>query len=219
MRIAQKAGVPKTQKAICVWWRNDMVDIARAYNTAAVAYRERYAAIGPRIDDVDLALSFLKTQTPKVVEIGCAYGREARYLLSKTSQYVGIDISQAYIDMAQHEVSGGTFHCVDVMEYDFPSDVDVVFAFASLLHLPKEDVATVLQRVASALRPGGVVFLSLKRRDHYETAMETDDLVSRRFYYYTRQTILDVAPPELVEVFYDEQELRESWFTMILQKQ
>jgi len=193
--------------------------IKNAYNTAGPTYRERYDSIPPRSKDVDLTLGYITNPNPKVVEIGCAYGREAQYILTKTTDYTGIDISHVYVDMANREVAGGQFICADVLDFAFPKNVDAVFAFASLLHSSKEDVAVVLGRVAASLADGGVVFLSLKRRDVYETVVETDDLVSRRFYYYTKQTILDLLPASLTEVFYDEQERTESWFTMILQKQ
>jgi len=193
--------------------------IKAAYDVAAEVYRKRYDGIPPRVKDVDLALSFVSNSNPFVVEIGCAYGREAKYILTKASRYIGLDISENYIEMAKTEVLGGEFFCIDVMDYKFPHGIDVVFAFASLLHNPREDVAAVLARVAKALNSGGVLFLSLKRHEQYETAVETDDLVSRRFYYYNRQTILDCVPDELAEVFYDEQSREAEWFTMILQKQ
>lgn len=120
--------------------------------------------------------------------------------------------------MAQEEIPTTTFVCADVMDYEFVPGVDIVLAFASLLHNQKEDIAVVLERVAKALNSGGVVFLSLKRRNNYETAVETDDLVSRRFYYYTHQTILEILPSELTECYYSEQSRTEEWFTMILRK-
>jgi len=196
-----------------------MDNIREAYNIAAQAYRKRYDTIPTRIEDIELALSYVKKDNPSVVEIGCAYGREAKYILSKTNRYIGIDICDEYIKMAQTEVVGGEFICTDVLEYEFPKGIDIVFAFASLLHLSKDEIALVLQRVAGPLSIGGVVFLSLKRRDAYESEMVTDDVVSRQFYYYNRETIIDVLSVGLVEVFYAEQNRNESWFTMILQKQ
>lgn len=196
-----------------------MSNIADAYNTAAIQYRQRYARIPLRKEEVDTTLALVTADNPVVVEIGCAYGREASYIVTKTNRYTGIDISQAYIDMARREVVSGVFQCVDVLQYDFPAHVDVVFAFASLLHMPKEDVCTVLERVSKALNPGGVVFLSLKRRATYQTELVIDDVVPRRFYYYTRDTIHRCLPDSLDEVFYAEQSRQEDWFTMILQKQ
>lgn len=195
------------------------MDIREAYETAATTYRKKYAAIPPRTDDVDHGFSFLAKENPFVIEIGCAYGREAAYILTKTSRYIGIDIAQPFIDMACTEVPEGEFQCVNVMNFTFPERIDAVFAFASLLHSPKADVEKILERAAYALNSGGIIYLSLKRRAEYSTAIEADELVSRRFYYYTREDILGILPPELHEVSYSEQERAEPWFTQVLQKQ
>jgi len=194
------------------------LEIKAAYDHAAVAYRRRYDSIPPRIEDVDLVFKFINKTNPVVVEIGCAYGREVHYILTKTNNYTGLDISQKFIEMAKKELPASHFICTDVMDYTFVPGIDVVFAFASLLHNSKEDIRIILARVSEALNQGGVIFLSLKRRDEYESAIESDDLVSRRFYYYTRQTILDAAPANLKEIFYHEQSRKEAWFTMILKK-
>jgi SAM-dependent methyltransferase len=192
--------------------------IKAAYNQAAAEYRRQYQLIPARVDDVDLALSYINVQRPVVLEIGCAYGREAQYILTKTPYYLGIDISSAYINMARAENSAGNFEVADVLRYEFPDGLDVIFAFASLLHNPKEDLQVVLDRAAAALNPGGVLFISLKRHDQYETDVLDDGYSKRRYYYYTRATVLDATPDTMSEVYYQEQSRQEEWFTMILQK-
>jgi len=192
--------------------------IKDAYNAGADEYRRQYDGIPPRVDDIDLAFSYIDVETPVVLEIGCAYGREAQYILTKTPSYLGIDISSVYIKMARNGNPAGNFEVADVMRYDFPTGLDVVFAFASLLHNPKEDLQVVLEAVATALNPGGVVFISLKRRDQYETAVVDDGHTKRRYYYYTRETVLGVKPDSLTEVYCNQQSRQEEWFTMILQK-
>jgi len=196
-----------------------MKDITHAYDITAVEYRKRYDAIPPRTEDIDLAFSFIENITnPKVMEIGCAYGREAQYILTKTNDYLGIDISQKYIDMAQAEVSKGTFQCADVLEVACPNQLDTVFAFASLLHLSKDEVKKVLVKVHSSLASGGIIFLSLKRRDSYTTEIVTDQYCARRFYYYNRDIIRKLSGELYSEVFYAEQMLKEPWFTIVLKK-
>ena len=193
-------------------------EIKAAYDVGAVEYRSRYDSIPPRVEDVDRTFCFVDTSNPMVLEIGCAYGREAQYITTKTDSYLGIDISSEYINMARREVPHGTFVVRDAVAYDYPVGLDAVFAFASLLHSPVEDVQTVLERVSVALNPGGVMFISLKRRLQYETDIVDDGVTKRRFYYYTRQVMQHIIPSDLVEVFYDEQSREEEWFTMILQK-
>ena len=194
------------------------MEIHEAYNQAAEVYRGKYEDIPPRTDDVDLTLSYVDVPKPVVLEIGCAYGREAAYILTKTPHYIGIDISSVYIKMARTENPAGNFEVADVVRYEFPTGLDVVFAFASLLHSPKEDMQQVLQRATKALNPGGVVFISLKRRGQYETDVVDDGYSKRRYYYYTRDTVLGLKSETLTEVYYADQSRQEEWFVMILQK-
>lgn len=193
--------------------------LAAAYNRAADTYRSRYDSFPPRVENIEQVLDYLEKDNPHIIEIGCAYGRDAQYMVTKTNQYHGFDISERYIEMARAEVPTGSFSVSDVMDFDWPPNVDAVIAFASLLHSSKEELQTILDRIEQVLNPGGVIFLSLKRRDVYESVVENDGLVSRRFYYYTREVIQEIIPAGMVEVFYEEQSRSEEWFNMILQKQ
>jgi SAM-dependent methyltransferase len=192
--------------------------IAHAYNSAAAAYRKKYENIPVRSEDVDIALSLLGRSKPTVLEIGCAYGREAQHILQKTPRYTGIDISSVYIEMAKKEVPDGAFHCVDVLEYDFPQKIDLVFAFASLLHLSKANMKTVLQNIYSGLNEGGMVFLSLKHHMEYFSQEVSDQHSTRTFYYYNCETIAELVGELFSQEYYDEQVLKEPWFTLMLKK-
>lgn len=193
-----------------------MISVRDAYNEAAEKYRRKYDAIPARTNDVDAAFALVSKSNPKVAEVGCAYGREAKYILTKTNQYIGIDICDKYIEMAKNEVLGGKFEYVDVLDYRLESGVDIIFSFASLLHLSKEDLSRVLEKMNDALALGGVIFLSLKHRDKYYSE-DVTDVVSRTFYYYNLDTIKEILPPGLKVVHYQEQILKEKWFTIILQ--
>jgi len=93
-----------------------------------------------------------------------------------------------------------------------------VFAFASLLHSTKEELELIMHRVYDSLHDGGVVYLSLKRREEYTAAVVEDIYGPRKFYYYTRKTLLDIVGDRFEEVSYEEQERIEPWLTMILKK-
>ena len=83
-----------------------------------------------------------------MLEIGCANGKDAMHILARTNEYVGIDISPEFIRLAQQKVPGATFKVGDVERFEFPSDLDVIFAFASLIHLPKESLQGVFSKAS-----------------------------------------------------------------------
>ena len=120
--------------------------------------------------------------------------------------------------MAKTEVVGGVFQCMDVLEYDFPQKSDIVFAFASLLHMNKDNLKQVLDTIHNNLNPDGIVFLSLKHRTTYSSELITDQHSARTFYYYNKKTIAQLTNGLYSESFYEEQILKEPWFTMILKK-
>jgi Trans-aconitate methyltransferase len=192
--------------------------IRAAYNAAALPYREKYDRIPPRADAVDATLAYCEVKNPNVLEIGCAYGREAAYILTKTDRYTGIDISDEYIKMAQTELPHGTFVRADVLEYDFPTELDVIFAFASLLHLDREQLRVVFEKAHTALNENGVLFLSLKRKDEYGLEVETDEYGTRTFYFYNARLIQEIAAGLFVSLESDEQDREVAWFTIILRK-
>ena len=188
------------------------------YDKAARGYAEKFKNIGVRAKDVDKAFTFVAKENPSVVEIGCGAGREAEYIFTKTNRYIGMDISAGMLEVARENFPDVHFVQADIDTYKFPEGVDIVFAFASLLHSSKESLVGIFNRIYDALNEDGVVYVSLKRRDKYSSAVVEDTYGPREFYYYTKETLLEVAGDHFDEVFYEEQERIEPWFTMILKK-
>lgn len=120
------------------------------YNTTASAMAEKFNNIGARIEDIERGLSFVEKENPRVLEIGCGNGRDAREILKNTSDYTGIDISVEMIKLAEEYAPEGHYVVADIDEYNFPSEIDIIFSFASLLHSDKESVARVLERAHEA---------------------------------------------------------------------
>ena len=189
------------------------------YNSAAVAYEERYSGMGARIEDVERGFSYSDSPEPSVVEIGCGNARDAEVILSRTGKYIGIDVSSSMIELAQKNLPEAEFVVADVVNYEFPKGIDIVFAFASFLHLDREKLKDVFKKIEVSLNENGVLYLSLKRRDEYSSEVVSDEYGSRRFYYYSKTDILELKPTTLREVYYDEQSHGgDEWLTLVLQK-
>jgi len=77
------------------------------------------------------------------------------------------------------------FLCADFTKLPFKDvSFDAVFAQASLLHVPKAKLAAVLNEVNRVMRPGGLIYLSLK-----EGAGESLDEKGRFFAYYDSEEL------------------------------
>lgn len=94
------------------------------------------------------------------LDIGCGAGEFSRRLAGRCSQVVGLDLSPGMVRVAQERSAGNAnliFRVADALTCDLPaSTYDVAASIATLHHLPLE---TMLRRMASALRPGGVLLV------------------------------------------------------------
>ena len=116
------------------------------YNATAELMAGKFTAIGPRVEDVLQAFSYIQKYSPRVVEIGCGNGRDAGEILTHTSDYIGIDVSTEMIRLAKKSLpdSASKFIVADIEDFKFPERIDIVFSFASLLHTPKEALEKIL---------------------------------------------------------------------------
>lgn len=192
------------------------------YDKAAQAYAEKYEKMGARKVDVNRAMELWQAETrvgtaPQIVEIGPGNGREAEYILTLTDQYTGVDFSQEMIALAREKVPTATFVHANIVNYSFPENTDIILAFASLLHVSKEELEGIVAKAHIALSENGIIYLSLKRADVYYDQIQYDEFGGRHFFYYTKEDVLGVADG-FEEVWYEEQDRDEPWLTLVLRK-
>ncbi len=146
------------------------------YNNSADAMALKFRNIGARVDDVKRALELAgNSSDAKVVEIGCGDGRDAKIIVPLVKSYIGFDIAPRFIEIAKNYVPEANFRIGDAVTYVYPQELDIVFAFASLLHLQRADMQSVCNRVALALRPGGIFYISLKWASSYRKRLKKDE--------------------------------------------
>jgi SAM-dependent methyltransferase len=104
----------------------------------------------------------------RALDLGCGTGRHATaYLVERGLEVVGIDISPLSIEAARAELPGVELILGDMAAIDFEdASFDLVTAFYSLIHLPREEHGSTLRRIATWLKPGGFFVASLGTRDH-----------------------------------------------------
>ncbi len=190
------------------------------YNRSAKELAEYFRGIGPRVKYIDAALELAgNPDGPRVVEIGCGDGRDAKDIVGKVDWYLGVDISEELIKLAREHVPKGNFEVADAVTFEYPKDLDVVFAFASLLHLDKDEVRTVLGKVNEALRPGGIFYISTKWDAEYSQRVKDDRFGRRAFYLYNAEIITQLAGDDY-EVASNQREVigRTEWLELALRK-
>lgn len=197
--------------------RQETID---TYNKSAKELAEYFRGIRSRKQYVDMTLDLIgNPPNPRIVEVGCGDGRDSKYVVTRTTNYTGFDISEKLIELARLQVPDANFQIADAVTFTFPKDTDIVLSFASLLHLDKTEVQCVFQNAAAGLRPGGVFYISTKYRPKYESEVKDDEYGRRLFYFYTPEVLSELAGKdyECIKVWH---EIRghTDWLEMILQK-
>lgn len=201
-------------------WHNETI---RIYDKAAAELAEHFSGVGPRTNDIQMALDLLKTppESARVVEIGCGDGRDAQEIVGRVAWYEGFDPSQKMLDIAssRQQLKNTSFVLADALSYKYPTNIDIVFSFASLLHVDKNDLKIAFDKVYQSLKNGGIFYISLKERAKYTEEIKTDKHGDRMFYYYNPKIIQQIASGKFECLYTDKQKIgKTDWFTIALKK-
>jgi len=165
----------------------------KTYNDSAKQLAKKFDDLGARTEDIREAFNLVKKVNPHVLEIGCGNGRDAKEIIKHTDSYLGIDISTELIKLARQNVPGVKFEVADIETYNFPSSLDIIFAFASLIHVPKPSLKKILQQSFLSLNNGGIVRLSLKYADKYFETTKDDEFGTRTYFLYSKSDIEEIT--------------------------
>lgn len=197
-------------------WHQKTID---TYNASAERLSEYLSGIGARSNYINLALSVSGKPHPSVVEIGCGDGRDAAEITKHASSYIGFDPSERLIELARSKVPQGNFVVADALSFSYPADQDIVFAFASILHLDSSDLKAALGEVHKCLKTDGILYISSKYSDKYRSEVKNDEFGERMFHYYNIELLQDIMGDKFsVVAWWRETIGHTEWFEMILQK-
>jgi SAM-dependent methyltransferase len=113
----------------------------------------------------------------RVLDLGCGTGvPTARQMADAGFEVMGIDLSGGMVKLARQNVTGATFHQLDLADLrpGGPRDLgrfDAVAAFFSLLMLPRAEIPLALLTVRHLLAPGGLFVLSMVEADVDDVAI------------------------------------------------
>ena len=102
-----------------------------------------------------------KEGTPRILDLGCGSGRDSLHFLRKGCLVDALDGCEE-LCAAARELTGLPVRCALFGELSAVEEYDGVWASASLLHVPAEELPAVLARVRDSLKRNGVFYLSFK---------------------------------------------------------
>lgn len=106
---------------------------------------------------------FLKYLPPaaRVLDFGCGSGRDSKYFLSQGYIVEAIDGSEELCKIASAH-AGIPVKQMLFQELNETEKYDGIWACSSILHLPRKELADVMRKMATALKPNGVIYTSFK---------------------------------------------------------
>jgi trans-aconitate methyltransferase len=99
----------------------------------------------------------------RILDIGCASGPKTNYMKQKGFQVEGIDFSENMIKNAKERFPDIDFNVLDVYNLEkLNKTYDGIFSQAVLLHIPKERIVEVLEKMKSKLNKDGLLYVAVK---------------------------------------------------------
>lgn len=135
--------------------------------------------------EIERFIGYLPEAQGVVLDVGCAYGRDAKLLSASGVNVVGVDSSTAFIRRARELCPEVLFVAKDIREVEYrPGVIAGIWTHATLLHFKAAELRSILEKFAEWLMPGGVLFASFKAGIGEELLVEPFTNDSARFYKY-----------------------------------
>jgi SAM-dependent methyltransferase len=144
-------------------------DTVKSYNASAVEYAEEAATMPAWVAREIDAFVDAVGGAGRILEIGSGGGRDARELERRGLSVRCTDVAQGFVDLLRAD--GLEADQLDPLTDDLAdprhpgSPYDGVWSCACLFHVARDDLVTVLGRLARATRPGGRIHASFKEGD------------------------------------------------------
>lgn len=98
----------------------------------------------------------------KVLDAGCGAGVPITQILSKRFEVIGVDLSEAQIELAKQNVPQAAFLCKDMTQLDFPDNTfDGICSYYAIIHIPREEHQSLFENFYRMLKPNGYALLCL----------------------------------------------------------
>jgi 2-polyprenyl-3-methyl-5-hydroxy-6-metoxy-1,4-benzoquinol methylase len=187
------------------------------YNDNAKKFIENtfFVSMGDLIDDFIALLP----KNATVLDLGCGSGRDSLYFKKNGFDVYAMDGSKEMIEHTKKYI-GDRAKLATFDDYTTNIKFDGIWALASLLHVPRNDIEMILNKYINFLKEDGFLFMSFKNR-------EIDyDKDGRNFTCFTENTLLELIKPidkiELVKIIHttDVRKDRpdERWISVIIRR-
>ena len=172
----------------------------------SIDYYERYANVYYEntvdVDMSEIRNKFLELlpENADVLDLGCGSGRDGKAFEEAGCYVTLLDGSAEMCKLAEITMGKEVLN-MRFDEMDFKEVFDGIWACASLLHVPEEEMDQIMQKVCRALKPEGILYASFKYGEGEEYRNH------RLFHDYTPQSLEEMMSRQR------EMEVLETWLS------
>lgn len=126
-------------------------------------YAEEYCAATVNVDMSFCRDRFMASLPVEahILDAGCGSGRDSKVFIEHGFSVTAMDASEN-ICMEAAKLLGKDVLQLTFDEIEFENEFDGIWACASLLHVPKNEIACVINKLKKALKPAGIFYASFK---------------------------------------------------------
>lgn len=135
------------------------------YNKNAKEYCEQ-TLVGNLQENYDKFLKEVPANS-YILDFGCGSGRDSKYFINNGYKVKAIDGSIEMCKLASEYINQDV-QCMKFDELDDTDTYDGIWACSSILHVEKEELPNILNKMINALKPSGVIYASFKIGTGYE---------------------------------------------------
>lgn len=155
----------------------------------------------------------------KILDVGCGSGRDSVFFANKGFQVVAIDGSKSLIELSQQTDTRIDWQCLrfdEIAKQSWQNQFTGIWACASLLHVPFDDLPKMLNDLIRCLKSDGILYASFKYGD---SEREKDgrffcDINEQRWQLIEEQ--LDSAKPVMIwQTFDNRVDRQETWWNIL----
>lgn len=144
-----------------------LAETRRSYDTVATSYADQVRNLLEETPDERAVLARFADLVHTsgggpVADVGCGSGRITAHLRELDVDAFGIDLSPAMIEVARRDHPDLRFEVGTMTDLDLAdASVTGLVAWYSLIHVPDDDIRSVLEHFRRVLRPGGPLLLGI----------------------------------------------------------
>lgn len=142
----------------------------------------------------------------KVLDVGCGSGRDSKQFIEDGYWIEAMDASEEICKYASKYI-GQQVKCQRIEEITYENEFDGIWACASLLHVAKEEMPAVIEKLYRALKKNGILYASFKLG-------RGERFADGRFFN-------DYTEKEITEIFFEQKgfEIKECFVTEDVRKE